>query len=133
MNDMNRRNLPLFPISIVMQLTELSARQIRYYEEHELIHPARTEGNRRLFSFNDVDKLLEIKAMLEQGVNLAGIKKVFELNEQAAELLKNQQNVQEVKEISESALHRRLKRELFQAGRHGKASLIQGELSRFFH
>ncbi|OOE10845.1 MerR family transcriptional regulator [Fictibacillus arsenicus] len=133
MNDMNRRNLPLFPISIVMQLTELSARQIRYYEEHELIHPARTEGNRRLFSFNDVDKLLEIKALLEQGVNLAGIKRVFELNEQAAELLKNQQNVQGVKEISESALHRRLKRELIHAGRHGKTSLIQGELSRFFH
>lgn len=116
-----------------MQLTELSARQIRYYEEHELIHPARTEGNRRLFSFNDVDKLLEIKALLEQGVNLAGIKRVFELNEQAAELIKNQQKVQGVKEISESALHRRLKRELIHAGRHGKTSLIQGELSRFFH
>ncbi|MBY6036000.1 MerR family transcriptional regulator [Fictibacillus nanhaiensis] len=130
MNDMNRRNLPLFPISIVMQLTELSARQIRYYEENDLIHPARTEGNRRLFSFNDVDKLLEIKSLLEQGVNLAGIKRVFELNEQAAEFIKKQQNVQE---ISESALHRRLKRELIHAGRHGKTSLIQGELSRFFH
>jgi MerR family transcriptional regulator, glutamine synthetase repressor len=127
---MNRRNLPLFPISIVMQLTELSARQIRYYEEHNLIQPARTEGNRRLFSFNDVDKLLEIKALLEQGVNLAGIKRVFELNEQAAEFIKSQPGGQE---ISESALHRRLKRELIHAGRHGKTSLIQGELSRFFH
>lgn len=129
MNDMNRRNLPLFPISIVMQLTELTARQIRYYEEHELVHPARTEGNRRLFSFNDVDKLLEIKALLEQGVNLAGIKRVFELNDQAAALIKQQS----AQEISESALHRRLKRELIHAGRYGKTSLIQGELSRFFH
>jgi MerR family transcriptional regulator, glutamine synthetase repressor len=129
-NDMSRRNLPLFPISIVMQLTELSARQIRYYEENKLIHPARSEGNRRLFSFNDVDKLLEIKALLEQGVNLAGIKRVFELNEQAAEFIKNQPSVQE---ITESALHRRLKRELIHAGRYGKTSLIQGELSRFFH
>ena len=40
-----RRSMPLFPISIVMQLTELSARQIRYYEEHQLVAPARTEGN----------------------------------------------------------------------------------------
>ncbi len=34
-----RRAMPLFPISMVMQLTELTARQIRYYEEHELIQP----------------------------------------------------------------------------------------------
>ncbi|MDN4073347.1 MULTISPECIES: MerR family transcriptional regulator [Fictibacillus] len=130
MNDDTRRNQPLFPISIVMKLTELSARQIRYYEEHELIHPARTDGNRRMFSFNDVDKLLEIKSLIEQGVNLAGIKRVFELNQQAVNLLKN-----EVKneQMSESAIHRRLKRELMHAGRFGKTSLIQGELSRFFH
>lgn len=44
-----RRSMPLFPIGIVMKLTELSARQIRYYEEHGLISPARTDGNRRLF------------------------------------------------------------------------------------
>ena len=46
-----RRSMPLFPIGIVMQLTELSARQIRYYEEHQLISPCRTEGIRRIFSF----------------------------------------------------------------------------------
>ncbi|WP_142289573.1 MerR family DNA-binding transcriptional regulator, partial [Gottfriedia luciferensis] len=58
MNDQVRRSTPLFPIGIVISLTELSARQIRYYEEHDLIQPARTESNRRLFSFNDVDRLL---------------------------------------------------------------------------
>ena len=74
-----RRSMPLLPISIVMQLTDLTARQIRYYEEHELIEPARTEGNRRMFSLNDVDALLEIKDLLDQGLNMAGIKKVFAL------------------------------------------------------
>ena len=44
-----RRSMPLFPIGTVMQLTELSARQIRYYEEHQLISPARTEGNQKTF------------------------------------------------------------------------------------
>ncbi|RKJ31279.1 MerR family transcriptional regulator, partial [Butyricicoccus sp. 1XD8-22] len=34
-----RRSMPLLPMSTVMQLTELSARQIRYYEEHDLIQP----------------------------------------------------------------------------------------------
>ncbi|GAA3323896.1 hypothetical protein GCM10020331_049600 [Ectobacillus funiculus] len=79
MHTHDRRSTPLFPIGIVMNLTQLSARQIRYYEEHDLISPVRTEGNRRLFSFNDVDKLLEIKDLLDQGLNLAGIKQVLQL------------------------------------------------------
>ena len=77
-----RRTMALFPISIVMQLTDLTARQIRYYEEHELINPARTEGNRRLFSLNDIDKLLEVKDLLDQGINMAGIKKIFSVSGQ---------------------------------------------------
>ncbi|MFP3423064.1 MerR family transcriptional regulator, partial [Bacillus sp. SIMBA_161] len=67
-----RRTMPILPISIVMQLTDLTARQIRYYEEQKLISPARTEGNKRMFSLNDVDALLEIKDYLEQGLNVAG-------------------------------------------------------------
>ena len=50
-----RRSMPLFSIGIVMQLTDLTASQIRYYEEHQLISPTRTDGNRRLFSLNDID------------------------------------------------------------------------------
>ena len=42
MSDDIRRNMALFPIGIVMKLTDLTARQIRYYEQHELIMPART-------------------------------------------------------------------------------------------
>lgn len=49
MGDEIRRNMALFPIGIVMKLTDLSARQIRYYEQHNLIVPARTSGNQRLF------------------------------------------------------------------------------------
>ena len=56
-----RRTLAVFPIGSVMKLTDLTARQIRYYEDQQLITPARTEGNRRMFSLNDMDRLLEIK------------------------------------------------------------------------
>ncbi len=129
MGDQVRRNMPLFPMGIVMQLTELSARQIRYYEENKLITPARSEGNRRLFSFNDVDRLLEIKSLLERGVNLAGIREVFEMRERGMQTLHPYYR----KEPTEAELHNHLKKELYQAGRYGKASLIQGELSRFFN
>ncbi|MER1999922.1 MAG: MerR family transcriptional regulator [Lysinibacillus sp.] len=83
MNKDVRRAMPVLPISTVMQLTNLTARQIRYYEEHELIEPVRTEGNRRMFSLNNVDELLEIQELLEQGINIAGIKKVFAIKRQS--------------------------------------------------
>ena len=119
-----RKTMPLLPISIVMQLTELTARQIRYYEEHGLIQPHRTEGNRRMFSLNDVDKLLEIKDLLDQGVNMAGIKRVFEMK---------QNPVQEGnKEISDTELRQILREEMKQAQRLQRTSLRQGDLSRFY-
>ena len=59
-----RRSLAVFPIGTVMKLTDLTARQIRYYEDQGLIQPERTAGNRRMYSLNDMDRLLEIKDFL---------------------------------------------------------------------
>lgn len=74
-----RRSMSVFPIGTVMKLTDLTARQIRYYEEQELVHPERSEGNRRMYSLNDIDTLLEIKDYLSDGLNMAGIKRVYEM------------------------------------------------------
>lgn len=126
MSQQLRRTMPLLPISIVMQLTELTARQIRYYEDHDLINPARTDGNRRMFSLIDVDTLLEIKDFLEQGINMAGIKKIFEM--------KNLPLIAETKaQMTDTELRSFLRVEMQQAGRMQKASLRQGDLSRFYH
>ncbi|WP_017727414.1 MerR family transcriptional regulator [Halalkalibacterium ligniniphilum] len=134
MNDQIRRNMPLFPIGIVKQLTELSARQIRYYEEHHLIKPARTNGNQRLFSFVDVERLLEIKALIEEGVNISGIKQIFALKAQAKEMEPQAKLEHESqREMTDKELRNYLKNEIMMAGRHGRASIIQGQLSRFFH
>ncbi|MFQ3543241.1 MerR family transcriptional regulator [Halobacillus rhizosphaerae] len=134
MSDEIRRSMPLFPMGIVQSLTDLSARQIRYYEQHKLVTPARSDGNRRLFSFNDVDRLLEIKDLIEKGVNMAGIKQVLELTDQPKNEPYNEERVEEVhNELSEKELRRMLQQELFTSGRQGKLGLRQGELSRFFH
>jgi len=134
MDDSTRRNLALFPIGIVQRLTDLSARQIRYYEQHELIHPERTEGNQRLFSFNDVERLLEIKDLIDKGLNIAGIKTVIS---QQGMSPSGEGGVRrkESAELSERELHDLLLQELAErAGqRGGPAMTIQGELSRFFH
>ncbi|KIL34902.1 transcriptional regulator [Cohnella kolymensis] len=134
MGDEIRRNMALFPIGIVMKLTDLTARQIRYYEQHELIQPARTAGNQRLFSFNDVERLLEIKALIEKGVNIAGIKQVMNpvgKDENDGTIINEQSEVKR-KEMTDSQLHRMLKQQLMAEKRPGQVSLIQGELTRFF-
>lgn len=132
MGQVDRRSQPLFSIGIVKDLTGLTARQIRYYEEHQLIHPARTEGNQRLFSFNDVDRLLEIKELIEKGINLAGIKQVLQLKELPV-TDQIEQPVKDQADLSDKELRKYLRQELLHTGRYGKASLRQGELSRFFH
>ncbi|MDM5232344.1 MerR family transcriptional regulator [Lysinibacillus pakistanensis] len=119
-----RRTMPLLSMSIVMQLTELSARQIRYYEEHHLIEPHRTEGNRRMFSLNDVDTLLEIKDYLEQGMNMAKIKKLF--------AKKNNPVTTDEPDLSDSELRRIMREEMRQAQRMQKSSIRRGDLSRFY-
>ncbi|RYL95259.1 MerR family transcriptional regulator [Sporolactobacillus sp. THM7-4] len=127
MDNSIRRSMPLFSMGIVQKLTGLTARQIRYYEENELIHPERTEGNRRVFSFNDVDRLLDIKSLLDEGVNLAGIRRVL-----SKKPVEANHPVTDKKTLSDAELMKYLKNELVSAGKFGKASLIQGELSRFF-
>jgi MerR family transcriptional regulator, glutamine synthetase repressor len=121
-----RRAMPLLPISKVMQLTELTARQIRYYEEHELIEPARSEGNRRMFSLDDVDALLEIRELLDQGINMAGIKKVFDMRKADSVRTTNNGN------ISDAELRAILREEMLQAQHMQTTSLRHGDLSRFF-
>jgi MerR family transcriptional regulator, glutamine synthetase repressor len=121
-----RRAMPLLPISMVMQLTELTARQIRYYEEHDLIEPARSEGNRRMFSLDDVDALLEIRELLDQGINMAGIKKVFDMRKSA-----DVRNVDAVS-ISDAEIRSILREEMLHSQRLQKAAIRQGDLSRFF-
>lgn len=136
MNDELRRNMALFPIGIVMQLTELTARQIRYYEQQELIEPARTKGNQRLFSFNDVDRLLEIKSLLEKGLNIAGIKQVLAMKSNGVSdgNVINEKTEEKRKELSDRELREMLKQQMIiHANRPGHAPLNRGELSRFFH
>lgn len=134
MSDDIRRNMALFPIGIVMKLTDLTARQIRYYEQHELVMPARTGGNQRLYSFNDVERLLQIKDLIEKGVNIAGIKQVLLPVDQTSDeaTVLNEQTEVKRKELTDSQLHKMLKQQLMTGKRPGQVSMIQGELSRFY-
>ncbi|WP_290033810.1 MerR family transcriptional regulator [Ligilactobacillus cholophilus] len=97
-----RRSLAVLPIGTVMKLTDLTARQIRYYEEQELVIPERNEGNRRMYSLNNVDKLLEIKDYLADGLNIADIKKIYQQKAEA----KAKREAELQKELSDEDLRR---------------------------
>jgi MerR family transcriptional regulator, glutamine synthetase repressor len=136
MNDDLRRNMALFSMSIVMQLTHLTARQIRYYEQHKLIAPARNTGNQRLFSFNDVERLLEIKSLIEKGVNMAGIKQLLqpefgESNPEQNVLDEHAESAR--KEFDGIQLQNMLKSDLASGRRTGsKVAMIQGQVNNYF-
>lgn len=65
-------------MSVVRELTLLSDRQIRYYEEHGLVKPERGKGGQRRFSLNDIDQLLRIKDHLDAGDSTKDIKELFD-------------------------------------------------------
>lgn len=91
----------VIPIGTVSELTGLSVRKIRYYEERKLVIPDRTKGKTRKFSFEDVDKLMEIANKMEDGMRTFEIRKMHEKEARALEekkikeeMLKGQINVQ---------------------------------------
>lgn len=73
-----RKSMQVLPLGTVMELTGLTPRQIRYYEEHQLVIPKRSATNRRLYSLNDIDKLLDIKEYLDEGLTIKAIKNKFQ-------------------------------------------------------
>jgi DNA-binding transcriptional MerR regulator len=68
-------------IGTVNELTGLSVRQIRYYEEKGLIYPERTKRGTRRYSFSDIELLLQIADKREEGVQTGEIKKDMQSNE----------------------------------------------------
>ncbi len=80
MQDINK-HAPVYSIGVVKNMTDLSKRQIRYYEETELVIPDRTSGNQRLYSLADVEKLLRIKKLLERGLNIEDVRDHLERRE----------------------------------------------------
>ena len=104
-----RRTLAVFPIGTVVQLTDLTPRQVRYYEEQKLIKPKRSETNRRMYSLNDVDRLLEIKDYLNEGMSIQAIYNTY--NRQHT-----QPKVADTKQLTDEDVRRILYNEILNQG-----------------
>ena len=81
------RNEPIFQISVVSRMVGLHQQTIRSYERIGLVQPARSGGNTRLFSFEDIERLRQVVRLVNDlGVNLAGVEVILRLNRRAEEL-----------------------------------------------
>jgi MerR family transcriptional regulator, heat shock protein HspR len=73
---------PVYVISVAARIVSVHPRTLRIYEDEGLIEPARTPTNIRLYSDEDIRRILWIRHLTqERGVNLAGIRILFELEE----------------------------------------------------
>jgi MerR family transcriptional regulator/heat shock protein HspR len=73
----------VFMISVAAELAEMHPQTLRMYEHRGLISPQRSPKGTRLYSHQDVERLRRIQELTaEAGVNLAGVEKVFELEEE---------------------------------------------------
>src|ERR1051326_8043884 len=76
-------NRGVFMISVAAELAEMHPQTVRMYEARGLIEPKRSPKGTRLYSHRDVERLKRIQEMTaELGMNLAGVERVFELEEQ---------------------------------------------------
>ena len=73
---------PLYVISVAARLLNMHAQTLRKYEREEFIKPSRTQGRLRLYSAEDIERLRQIKHLVEYvGLNLAGVQLALAMTE----------------------------------------------------
>nr|WP_106779737.1 MerR family transcriptional regulator [Lysinibacillus timonensis] len=80
--DSSYKDKKVISIGTVSELTGLSERQIRYYESRKLVFPERTKKGFRKYSFEDIERLIDIANHLEDGVWTSEIRKELKRREQ---------------------------------------------------
>jgi MerR family transcriptional regulator/heat shock protein HspR len=85
----------LYIISVAAELAGVHAQTLRIYERKGLIEPARTEGGSRRYSERDIELLQRIQELTNEGVSLAGVRKILELESQLERLRDRVEELQE--------------------------------------
>ncbi len=76
----------IYFISVASTLSGIHQQTIRTYEQKGLIKPFRTGGGTRRYSQEDIDKLIQIQNLSQRGINLDGIKIIYEMKDKIEEL-----------------------------------------------
>lgn len=79
------RNRPLYMISVAAELAGMHPQTLRIYETKGLVAPKRSAGNTRLYSQADIEQLELISQLTAEGINLAGVMRIIDLQERLAQ------------------------------------------------
>jgi DNA-binding transcriptional MerR regulator len=80
------RTSAIFTVGQVADMLDVRQAFLRRLESNELVSPERSDGNQRRYSRNDIDRVTNICGLIDDGLTLAGIRRVLELQEEVAAL-----------------------------------------------
>jgi len=104
-------NRGVYMISVAAELAGMHPQTLRIYETRGLITPKRSPKNTRLYSQDDVDRLRRIQELTgELGMNLAGVERVFELEEEIERMRRRMRNIERQAQRVRDELGRELDR-----------------------
>jgi MerR family transcriptional regulator/heat shock protein HspR len=112
MADRAERSRAVYVISVAAELAGVHPQTLRIYERKGLVDPARTGGGSRRYSDADISQLRRIQELTNEGLNLAGVKRVLELE---SELARAQHELEDAKAQATDAVdrtHRHYRRDL---------------------
>jgi MerR family transcriptional regulator/heat shock protein HspR len=115
---------PLFVISVAAELAEMHPQTLRQYDNLGLVVPERTAGKSRRYTMRNVAQLKEVARLSAEGVSLAGIKRILELENQNVELRKR---VRDLETTLANELMNRPGARVFASGDQGVVTLQQGK------
>jgi MerR family transcriptional regulator/heat shock protein HspR len=126
----NLRRRPVYMIGIASELIGVHPQTLRMYEQKDLLRPRKSIKNTRLYSQEDVDLGRYIKKLTQElGMNLAGVRKVIDLERQVARLETEIRALRE--ELDRKDLeHSRLITEVHQSYKRELVLMPRGELAR---
>ncbi|ART72860.1 MerR family DNA-binding transcriptional regulator [Mycobacterium dioxanotrophicus] len=76
----------VYGISVAAELSGVPTQSLRLWERHGLLYPSRTEGGTRRYSADDLARVRRIAALVAAGVNIAGVARILDLEDDNSEL-----------------------------------------------
>ena len=102
----------VYVISVAAELAGVHPQTLRIYERKGLLDPARTVGGSRRYSEQDIEALRRIQDLTAAGLNLEGVRRVLELEEEVAALRAELEETRRLAAEEVDRVHRHYRRDL---------------------
>jgi MerR family transcriptional regulator, heat shock protein HspR len=108
----DRHTRAVYVISVAAELAGVHPQTLRVYERKGLLDPSRTQGGSRRFSEEDLERLRHIQSLTNAGLNLEGVRRVMELEDEVERLRRELSTTRDEAREAVAITHRQYRREL---------------------